>query len=108
MQRNTSLKKESEVLKPPAVEVHEKEKQYDCGICHETFDDKFGNLSVWLVSVTISGVCFRPLGKKLGISPRQLTSKDQPPIFFIFDYVLLYLIFLYLAMSLFIIDFLYI
>ena len=39
MQRNASLKKESEVLKPPAVEVHEKEKQYDCGICHETFDE---------------------------------------------------------------------
>ena len=62
-------------------------------IFHETFDDKFGQLSVWLVSVTISGVCFRLLSKKLGISPRQLTSKDQPPIFFIFDYVLLYLIF---------------
>ena len=39
MQKNASLKKESEVLKPPAVEVHEKEKQYNCGICHETFDE---------------------------------------------------------------------
>ena len=39
MQRNASLKKESELLKPPAVELHEREKQYNCGICHETFDE---------------------------------------------------------------------
>ena len=44
MQRNASLKKESELLKPPVysyavVKLHEKEKQYDCGICHETFDE---------------------------------------------------------------------
>ena len=39
MQRNASLKKESELLKPTVVKLHEKEKQYDCGICHETFDE---------------------------------------------------------------------
>ena len=67
-------------------------------IFHETSDEEFGKLSVWLVSVTISGVCFRLLSKKLGISPRQLTSKDQPSIFFIFNYI-------FFPFDLFIIDF---
>ena len=67
-------------------------------IFHETSDEEFGKLSVWLVSVTISGVCFRLLSKKLGISPRQLTSKDQPSIFFLFGYKVFYIWFsLYLT-----------
>ena len=39
MQRSARLKKESELLKPSVEKVHEKEKQYNCGICSETFDE---------------------------------------------------------------------
>ena len=39
MQKSASLKKESELLKPSVEKVHEKEKQYTCGICSETFDE---------------------------------------------------------------------